>query len=512
MDGGGCRRLARVSRRVAYHTGAVNGGVWLVGAGPGDPGLVTRAGLEALRRADVVVCDALAPRALLREAPPHAEIVEAGKRAGAHAMSQRDIEALLVARARAGRRVVRLKGGDPFVFGRGGEELAACRAAGVPCAVVPGVSSALAAPAWAGIPLTHRGTASAFMVVNGRDARAGGANWRAAAAVDTLVLLMGAATLGECAERLLAEGRAPHTPAAAVRWGTRADQRTVHGALADIAARVAAAGLDAPLVTVVGEVAALAGELAWFEPGPLAGRRVAVTRARPGAGVLAAMLEAEGASVVEAPAIELRPAPPDALREAVGAPAAWWVFASANGVAAALDALAALGLDARALAGRRLAAIGEATAAALAERGLRADFVPARATAGALARLPAERGEAVTLFQSALAAPDLARALAARGLAVRAVTAYENRPAPLDAARLAELDGADAVLFASSSSARALRLALGADAPAPRGALVSIGPRTSASVRDCFGRVDREAAAPSLDGLVRAALEVLGAP
>ncbi len=490
----------------------MNGGVWLVGAGPGDPGLITRAGLAALRRADVVVHDALAPRPLLREAPPAAELIDAGKRAGAHAMSQRDIEALLIARARAGARVVRLKGGDPFVFGRGGEELRACRAAGVPCAVVPGVSSALAAPAFAGIPLTHRGAASAFMVLNGRDARAGGANWRAAAAVDTLVLLMGAATLADCAARLLAEGRAPGTPAAAVRWGTRADQRTVRGTLGDIAARVAAEGLDAPLVTVVGEVAALAAELAWFEPGPLAGRRVAVTRARVQASALAERLEAAGALVVEAPAIELRPAPPAVLREAVDAPAAWWVFTSANGVAAAMEALAAQGLDARALAGRRLAAIGEATAAALAERGLRADFVPAHATAGALARLPAAPGEAVALFQSALAEPDLAEALAARGLEVRAVAAYENRPAPLDPARLAELREAEAVVFASSSSARALRLALGAHAHAPRGALVSIGPRTSAAVRDCFGRVDREAAAPTLDGLARAVVEALGAP
>ncbi len=494
---------------------AATGGVWLVGAGPGDPGLITRAGLEALRRAEVVLYDALAPHALLREAPASAERCAVGKRAGAHSATQDEIEALMLARAREGKRVVRLKGGDPFVFGRGSEELLACQRAGVPCTVVPGVTSAIGALAYAGIPVTHRGLAGAFLVLNARslDDDAGGeANWRAAAAVDTLVLLMGAETLGECARRLVADGRPPETPAAAVQWGTRPDQRLVTGTLGDIAERVVEAGVGAPLVTVVGRVAELAGELAWFEAGPLGGRHVVVTRARTQASDLVAMLEAAGAFVTEAPVIELVSwaASPD-LVEAVNAPADWWAFSSANGVEAAIQTLRAAGRDARALAGRRIAAVGEATAAALAAHGLRADFVPERAWSSALADLPAAAGERVTIFQSALAPPALQDALEARGLAVRAVTAYENRPVPLASWQLEAVREAEAITFTSSSTARNLHAALGddADASTAQASLISIGPGTTEAVRECFGRVDREAAEPSLDALVEAVTEAL---
>ncbi len=492
--------------------GSRQGAVWLVGAGPGDPGLITRAGLDALRRADVVLYDALAPHALLREAREGAELRAVGKRAGAHIASQSEIEALLLARAREGKRVVRLKGGDPFVFGRGSEELRACREAGVPCVVVPGVTSAIAAPAYAGVPVTHRGLAGAFMVINARSLNDGATSWRAAAEVDTLVILMGADALAACAQRLIDEGRPPETPAAAVQWGTRSDQRAVRGTLADIAERVAGAGLAAPLTTIVGRVAELAGELDWFDPGPLGGRRVAVTRSRAQASELVALLEAEGAFVTETPAIELvsRAGAAD-LREAVAAPARWWAFSSANGVRAAMETLAADGLDARALAGRRLAAVGEATAAALAEYGLRADFLPQKSLAYALAELPAGRGETVTLFQSALTPPDLRLALEGRGLNVRAVTAYENRATPLTEDQREALREADAITFTSSSTARNLYEALGPDASAALdAALVSIGPSTSKAVRDCFGRVDCEAATPALDELTRAVIDALG--
>ena len=459
-----------------------SGHVALVGAGPGDPGLITLAGLEALRAADVVLYDALAPRALLREARPDAELCAVGKRAGAHLATQAEIEALMLARAKEGKRVVRLKGGDPFVFGRGSEELRACKEAGVPCAVVPGVTSAIGAFAYAGIPVTHRGLSGAFMVLNARSVSDGSTSWRAAAEVDTLVLLMGAGS----------------------------DQRVVTGTLGDIAASVAEEGLSAPLVTVVGPVAGLAGELAWFDPGALAGRRVAVTRSRAQASELVALLEAEGALVTEAPAIELvsRAGSPE-LCEAVAAAADWWAFSSANGVHAAMETLAAAGLDSRALAGRRLAAVGEATAAALAGYGLRADFVPEQAWSTALAGLPAEPGETVTVFQSNLSAPDLCAALEARGLTVRAVTAYENRPVPLSAEQLEAVCEAEAVTFTSSSTARNLRNALGDDAGDLTAALVSIGPSTSTAVRVCFGRVDGEAETPGLDQLVRAVIDAL---
>ena len=489
------------------------GSVTLVGAGPGDPGLITVAGLEALRGADVVLHDALAPRALLREAPAGAEVRDIGKRSGAHSMTQQQIEALMLERAREGKRVVRLKGGDPFVFGRGSEELRACREAGVPCTVVPGVTSAIGAFAYAGIPVTHRGLAGAFMVINARSLTDGSTSWRAAAEVDTLVLLMGAENLGECAERLLAEGRAPETPAASVQWGTRPDQRLATGTLAGIAERVAEAGLTAPLVTVVGPVAGLAGELAWFDPGPLAGLRIAVTRSRAQASDLVTLLEAKGAFVTESPTIELisRAGTPD-LCEAVAAPAGWWAFSSANGVHAAMETLAATGHDSRALAGRRLAAVGEATAAALAGYGLRPDFVPEQSWSSALAELPAQPGDTVTLFQSNLSPPDLCLVLEARGLTVRAVTAYENRPVPLTDEQLAAVREADAVTFTSSSTARNLRDALGPDAGGLTAALVSIGPSTSGAVRECFGRVDGEAGSPGLDALVRAVIDVLGSP
>ena len=486
------------------------GCVWLVGAGPGDPGLITVAGLEALRTADVVLYDALAPRSLLREARPDAEVQAVGKRAGAHSASQAEIEALMLAYAFEGKRVVRLKGGDPFVLGRGSEELRACQQAGIPCTIVPGVTSAIGALAYAGIPVTHRGLSGAFMVLNARSVDEGGSNWRAAAEVDTLVLLMGAGTLGECAERLIAEGRAPETPAASVQWGTRPDQGLVTGTLADIAERTAAAGLTAPLVTVVGRVAGLAGELAWFDPGPLGGRRVAVTRSRAQASDLVELLEAEGAFVTEAPAIKLvsRAGAPD-LCEAVTAPADWWAFSSANGVEAAMQTLLAAGLDARALAGKRLAAVGQATAAALTGYGLRADFVPERPFAAALAELPADPGASVTLFLSSLSRPELGVALEARGLSVRAVTAYENHPAPLTDDQLEAVRAAEAITFTSSSTARNLHTALGPDVSDLKAALVSIGPHTSEAVRECFGRVDREAATPGLDELVRAVIDAL---
>ena len=489
----------------------MSGKVWLVGAGPGDPGLITRAGLEALREADLVLHDALAPRALLREVKPGAEVRDVGKRAGAHVASQTEIEALMIARAQQGCAVVRLKGGDPFVFGRGSEELLACRRAGVACTVVPGVTSAVGALAYAGIPVTHRGLGDAFMVLNGKSVAEGGASWRAAASVDTLVLLMGAATLAECVERLIAEGRDPSTPAASVRWGTRPDQCTVTGTLSDIAGAVAGAGLTAPLVTVVGRVATLAGELAWFEPGPLAGRRIVVTRARSQASGLVERLERAGALVTEAPTIEvISKAGSEELRAAVAEEAEWWVFTSANGVDAAMETLALLGRDARALAGRRLAVVGEATAAALVAHGLRADFVPSEATAAALAaEVAVTAGERITLFQSALATPEVEAALARRRTVVRAVTAYENRLAPLRPDQSEAALDADAITFTSASTARNLGAALGESAPDPRTALISIGPQTSSAVRECFGRVNREAESASLDDLLVAVIEAL---
>src|SRR5690242_156230 len=344
--------------------------VALVGAGPGDPGLLTLRGAELLRAADVVVHDRLAARALLDLAPPTAERISVGKAPGRVEMTQDEINALLVERGRAGQAVVRLKGGDPFVFGRGGQEAEALAAAGVPFDVVPGITSAIAAPAYAGIPVTHRGTSTHFTVVTGHEDPAKGrtdVDWEALArAGGTLVILMGVGNLDGIVERLRAGGLPPDTPVAAVRNGTRADQRSTRATLGT----VTKLDLRAPSAIVVGGVAAL--DLAWFEHRPLFGRRVVVTRAREQASELRTQLEALGAEVVELPSIAIEPLPvvvPDL------GPYSWLVLTSANGVAALFDTLAAQGRDARALGGLRVAAIGPGTAAALAARGIRADLV-----------------------------------------------------------------------------------------------------------------------------------------
>jgi len=391
------------------------GEVYLVGAGPGDPGLITLAGLEAVRQADVIVYDRLVSPRLLEHAREDAELVYVGKISGAPGgHDQAAINAVLVEKAREGRRVVRLKGGDPFVFGRGGEEAEALRAAGVPFRVVPGVTSAVAVPAYAGIPVTHRGIAATFAVVTGHEAEPvilsgddglarsikaprrnlgrGSArtespdtpaiDWeRLATAVDTLVLLMGMKTLPDVIENLIAGGRPAGTPVAVIRWGTTPDQRTVVGTLADIVRRVEEAGLEPPAITVVGEVVRLRETLRWFEDRPLFGKRVLITRTRRQASVLARLLADEGAVPVELPAIEIEPSFDDAavaaaLRALTAGAYAWAVFTSANAVELWFGLMRKQGLDARALGGVRVAAIGPATADALAERGIAADAVP----------------------------------------------------------------------------------------------------------------------------------------
>ncbi len=377
--------------------GATVGTVYLVGAGPGDPELITVAGLAALRRADVVVYDRLAPPALLREAKPEALLIDAGKAAGAHTLSQEAINTLLIEHARAGRTVVRLKGGDPFLFGRGGEEALALRRAGIPFRVVPGVTSAIAAPACAGIPVTHRGVAGSVLIATGHEAADGpGASydWAALArAADTLVFLMGVERLPTIVERLLAAGRPAEQPAALIRWGSTPEQEVVTATLGTIAARARERGIRPPAALVVGEVVRLREELAWLEELPLFGARVLVTRAREQASGLAARLRALGAVPLEFPAIACAPLEDPAPLDAALATLPeqdWVVFTSQNGVTAAWERLTALGRDARAFGAAKVCAIGPATAAALAARGIRADLVPETfTTAGVLAALRA---------------------------------------------------------------------------------------------------------------------------
>jgi uroporphyrinogen III methyltransferase/synthase len=481
--------------------------VYLVGAGPGDPGLLTRRGEELLRAADVVVYDRLAPAALLQLAPPDTLLIDVGKAPGDVTMTQDQINALLVEHGRGGREVVRLKGGDPFVFGRGGEEAEACIAAGVPFEIVPGITSAIAAAAYAGIPVTHRRVSTSFTVVTGHeDPTKDGTDTRwdvLAQSGGTLVVLMGAGRVEEIAKALIAGGRPESTPVAAVRFGTRADQETVRATLGT----VADAGVRSPSAIVVGDVAAL--DFGWFERRPLFGTSVVVTRAREQASELSARLVALGAAVVELPAIRCVPNDftlPDLARFD------WLVFTSANGIDAFFDrGLVPLGRDARALAGLSLAAIGPGTAAALARRGLRPDFVPERFVAESLLdAFPAGSGR-VLLARAEVARDVLPEGLAAKGYDVEVLAVYRTEPVPADPELLERVRrGVDAITFTSSSTVDNFCDALGplpADV-SPR--VISIGPVTSASARAHGLSVDAEADPHTIDGLVDALLRVLG--
>jgi len=445
----------------------LQGKVYFVGAGPGDPGLLTLRGKQCLASADVVVYDYLANPGLLRFARPEARRVFCGKHGGGQRiMSQERINALLIEQGRAGKNVVRLKGGDPFIFGRGAEEASELAAAGIPFEVVPGVTSATAVPAYAGIPLTHGDYASAVTFVSGQagaDSSAPGVPWARLAHGGTLVLLMSVSQLGANLARLREEGLSPETPAALVRWGTMPYQQTFVGTIADLGERALKVDLKPPAVVVVGEVVRLREQLRWFEARPLLGLCIVVTRARPQASEFVDRLEGLGADVVQAPAIEIVPPvsyePLDAalrrLREYQ-----WVVFTSVNGVGVFLKRLRELGSDTRELGDARLAAIGSETARALAEAHLRADIVPeeyrAEALAAALSR-EIIRGQRVLLPRAAAARPILPDTLRALGAAVDDVPAYRTRVpegTAHDVRRRLSDGKVDLLTFASSSTVR----------------------------------------------------------
>ncbi|MQG76768.1 MAG: uroporphyrinogen-III C-methyltransferase, partial [SAR202 cluster bacterium] len=327
------------------------GKVYLVGAGPGDPGLITVKGLRLLQEADVVIYDRLVDTRLLENARANAEMINVGKGRDNHSYTQEEINALLVEHGSAGKMVTRLKGGDPFVFGRGGEEALELVEAGIPFEVVPGITSAIGALTYAGIPITHRKVAASFAVVTGSEDPSrpnSGVDWPALVHIDTLVVLMGMEALPNVVEAVLAEGKPSDTPVALVRWGTRPDQETVSGDLTNIVARVKAAGLQAPVVTVIGPVAALREKLQWFDTGPLFGQRVLVTRTRQQASVLSSMLTERGAMPIELPTIAIEPMESGgAMDKALDGLTdyRWTVFTSANSVAVFFERLAARGLD-----------------------------------------------------------------------------------------------------------------------------------------------------------------------
>ena len=481
--------------------------VFLVGAGPGDPGLLTLRAVELLGAADVVLYDRLIPPGALRHARAGAELVYVGKQGGGPQMPQAEIDRLLVEHGRSGKRVVRLKGGDPLVFGRGGEEAMALREAGIGFEVVPGITAGVAAPAYAGIPVTHRDLASGVAFVTGhedRDKPESALDWAALARFPgTLVFYMGVRALPRIAERLQAEGRAADEPAAVIERGTLAGQRTLLATLGDIADKAAEQGIKAPAVTLVGPVAALRDDLAWLERRPLHGRTVAVTRARAQASPLAARLRELGADVIEAPTIRTESLPaelPDLE------PYDLLIASSPNGVRELFGRIR----DARALAGLTVAAMGPGTARALREHGIEADIVPARSVAEGMVEALAEHSfERVLIARGKEGRDVLPDALRQRGAQVDVLALYETVTEPLDEAAVRSVAEADYVTFTSASTVRHLLAAAGEGALGGAGRrpkLASIGPATSAELRAHGREPDLEADPHTPDGLVDAVL------
>jgi uroporphyrinogen III methyltransferase/synthase len=478
---------------------------------------LTARALELIASADVILYDRLIPSSALDGARPDAELLFVGKEGGGDSVPQEQTEALMVERAQAGRTVVRLKGGDPFVFGRGGEEALTLRAAGIPFEVVPGVTAGVAASAYAGIPVTHRGLARAVALVTGqtREDEDGGEvaiDWPALAAFPgTLVLYMGVRRLPGIAAALIAAGRPGSQPAAIVEAGTLPGQRTVTGTLETIAATAEREGIRPPSITIVGPVAALAEELAWLPPRPLSGVSVAVTRARAQASGLARRLETLGATVVQAPAIRVQPISDPAAAAIDPRTYDLICVTSANGVAGLFerldDGVHPRG-DARALAATRIAAIGPATTRALAEHGIVADVVPERAVAEALVEALAELPVARALVVRAREARDvLPDALRARGAEVDVLPVYETLAEPLSPRTLQAVRAADYITFTSSSSVRFFLQAAGGEAGLSGAArIVSIGPVTSATLREHGLEPDVEADPFDVEGMIAALL------
>ncbi len=505
------------------------GVVYLVGAGPGDPKLITLRGLEAIQRADVVVYDRLASPRLLKHMKAGAEKIFVGKLPDKHMMKQEEISRLLVELALQGKTVTRLKGGDPSVFGRVGEEAELLAEHGIRFEIVPGITSAIAVPAYAGIPVTHRDFTSSFSIVTGHEYKNktySKVNWdNLAQASGTLIFLMGVANLEQICTELIRGGKSPQTPVALIRWGTWMEQETLTGTLTDVAEKVRAAGFQSPAVTIVGEVVKLRDKLAWFETKPLFGRRILVTRARSQASELSSQIDELGGEAVEFPVIRTRPpSRPEAQAardEALQRLSAfdWVLFTSANGVEYFMERLRELRLDIRALGNARLAAVGPKTEAALAKYGLLAEVVPSEFDGDALldAIAPELRpGQNVLLATADIARAYVPEQLRERGLNVTKIDIYET---VLDTEGGSEIVGLlkqnmlHIVTFTSSSTVtnllRALR-ELGETEPLKllQGCRIAcIGPRTAATAQEAGLQVDYLANEATVASLVRCLYE-----
>jgi len=485
--------------------------VYLVGAGPGDPDLITVKGRSILERADAVLYDHLAPAALLSIAPPHAERVYVGKKKSDHEFTQDEICAMLIERARRGLTVVRLKGGDPFIFGRGGEEAEALANAGVPFQVVPGVTAPLGIAAYTGVPLTHREHTSAVTFVTGHAVAS--IDWDKVGHAETLVIFMGLTSFPAIARELMARGRSADTPAMAVRWATRPDQKTLTGTLGTLAGLISSHGLKPPATIIVGEVVRLREKLDWFERLPLFGRRIVVTRARDQAGELSARLEALGAAVLEMPTIEIRPAQDYiALDRAIANLAAydWLIFTSANGVRFFLERLDRSAADLRALRAR-ICAIGPATRAAVEALHLKVDMMGQEYVAEGLLAAFTDTdlaGKRILLPRAAVARDLVPKELAHRGALVDVVEAYQTVVPECAAAQAREVfagDKPDCITFTSSSTVQNFVNAAGAQV-LEGVRVVSIGPVTTRTARSFGIAVAAEARVYTVEGLVEAVL------
>jgi len=498
--------------------------VYLVGAGPGDPGLLTLRGAELIGAAEVLVYDALVNADLLRLAPPSAEIIYAGKRSRDHAIPQEELNALLVAKAKEGKRVVRLKGGDPYVFGRGGEEAAELASQGVPFEVVPGITSAVAAPAYAGIPITHRDHCSSFTVLTGHEDPE-----KESSSIDfaqlarfagTKVVLMGVERLAHITSELISHGMSPQTPVGLVRWGTTGRQQSITGTLSDIAERVRAAGFKAPAVTVIGEVVSLRSSLNWFEARPLFHRRIVVTRTRRQASALSRQLQELGAEVLEIPTIRIES--PDHKTGVVDAIIGlnsynWVVFTSPNGVDAFFEYFFKTFDDMRDIGGVKIAAVGPGTAAKLRNLHLEVDAMPDRALTrelpAAMSAVESLENVSVLLARAQEANPELPKALTALGAIVDDVPFYktvqETEDVQGSAARFLE-EGADWITFTSSSTVEHFHARFGLPAVVERFPdlrLASIGPETTKALQAMGLKPHVEAREHTIVGLVQALLK-----
>ncbi len=491
------------------------GKVYLVGAGPGDPGLITIKGLNCLKKADVVVYDRLIDDSLLELSPPNAEKIYVGKSAKYHALEQKDINQLLIKKAQEDKIVVRLKGGDPFVLGRGGEEAEALASSHIPFEIVPGVSSAIAVPAYAGIPVTHRRLASSFTVVTGHEATdkdKPSLAWDKLSTGDTLVILMAVGNLAPIVKQLLKNGRPVSTPIAIISQGTTQKQKTLIGTLETILAQ--AESFQQPAVVVIGEVVRLRDHLRWFDNLPLFGKRILVTRAHHQASSLSQLLREYGAIPIEIPAIKIQASPTsEELDQAILnlKNYHWLIFTSINGVETFFHRLYTLKLDARWLGNLRLGAIGPATAKALKSHGLSADYVPRTYTSrGFLSGLKRYdlTGCRFLLPRADIADRELVRGIARLGAQVHEVTAYQTVPDTKAIAKGKQMLRAgeiDIVTFTSSSTVTNLITTLSKDWQIINKAVIAcIGPKTAATATKTGLRVDIIARNQTIPGLVEA--------